>query len=83
MNYFFKFVFLFVIITLVSCTTRTIDYWGNGNVKSELTYKNGKLHGECTWYFVSGLREQQAFYHQNKLDGRMLRWYRNGKQGKH
>ena len=44
---------------LLSCSTNddkdvVRSYWENGNLKSELRYKDGKLNGDCCWYFSNG-----------------------------
>ena len=54
-------------------------YWENGKLKSELRYKNGKLNGECVWYYQNGNKLSQGFYVNDTLEGCFTRWHPNGK----
>lgn len=78
---------VFVIILIMSVLTSCSDsnqkdvvrsYWDNGNVKSELRYKDGKLNGECFWYYYNGKPEMKTTYVMDKLEGETVRWYENG-----
>ena len=44
------------------------SYWDNGELKSELRYKDGKLDGECLWYTEEGKLEKQCWYKDGLLD---------------
>ena len=68
-------------ILFVSCSKSTKNtYWENGQLKSELSYKDGKLNGVAVWYYQNGEKELEAHYKNNVLDGPLLRWYENGLQ---
>lgn len=69
-----------ILVVLASCSrSRTKrDYWDNGHLQSEMTYKKGKLEGKATWYYDNGNKEQEVFYHENVLNGTLKRWYKNG-----
>ena len=54
------------------------DYWENGQLKSELRYKDGKLNGESVWYTPDGRVMTRAFYLDDTLNGRYQRFYPNG-----
>ncbi len=70
-----------IVLLIVSCSTSTKKtYWENGQLKSELTYKDGKLNGRAVWYYENGEKELEAYYKDNILDGKLLRWYENGLQ---
>ena len=45
--------FLFMALSVfVSCSDNIQkSYWDDGTLKSELRYKDGKLDGECVWYY--------------------------------
>ena len=85
-NFFHQINFLFIILiftTLSSCSdskdknvVRT--YWENGNLKSELRYKDDKLNGECFWYYYNGKPEMKTTYLMDELNGETVRWYENG-----
>ena len=53
-------------------------YWENGNVKSELHYENGKLDGECVWFYANGKKQSQATYRNGEIDGEIKKWFENG-----
>ncbi|HNW99123.1 MAG TPA: toxin-antitoxin system YwqK family antitoxin [Bacteroidales bacterium] len=69
---------LFPLIILSSCTKTKIEYWENGNKKSELLYFNGKLDGISTWWYESGEKQMECTYKNNMLEGQSTRWYFNG-----
>ena len=75
--------FLVIIFVLVSCSGNkdkdvVRSYWGNGKLKSELRYKDGKLNGDCFWYFANGKPDMKVHYNMNTMEGEVLRWYENG-----
>jgi hypothetical protein len=46
------------------------EFWPNGDLKLETSYKDGKKDGlEITWYDHPDCVEQEAFYKDGKLDG--------------
>ena len=74
------FIICFLLVMMLSCTTENRkSYWENGNVKSELRYKDDKLNGKAVWYYENGHKEQEVFYEDNVLNGPLKRWYSNGK----
>ncbi len=71
-------IFLLVCI-LTGCTRTKIQYWENGNKKSEMAYRNGKLQGVATWYYQDGKKHYEVTYKDDLLEGKAIRWYSNGK----
>ena len=68
---------------LTSCNEKTDAvraYYENGNIKSELRYKDGKLNGECKWFYSNGKPEMMVHYDMNVLNGEAMRWYENGNE---
>lgn len=66
---------------LVSCKPKdnaSYSYWENGNVRSALHYKEGKLDGVCKWYYSSGTPMMESVYSMDTLNGETTRWYENG-----
>ena len=53
-------------------------YYENGNLKSELRYKDGRLNGKCVWYYPNGKPELSINYVMDTLQGESPRWYENG-----
>ena len=69
----------FAFLWLVSCGDGTTkSYWDDGSLKSALRYEDGKLNGECCWYYANGNRQMQAEYKDDLKHGHSLRWYENG-----
>jgi len=49
------------------------EFWSNGDVKSEVNYKNGKKQGfEITWFDSPDCVESERFYKDGKLDGPVI-----------
>jgi len=44
---------------------------------SEIRYVNGKMHGECRWYFEDGSDKRIENYKDGVLDGRLTRYVKN------
>ena len=68
-----KIVYILLIFNLlISCQEKddaVVAYWGDGVIKSELRYKDGKLDGVCRWYYRNGKPEMEATYTMNVLNG--------------
>ena len=74
-------VFLFLMLFCVSCHDEgevRKDYWENGKLKSELSYKDGELNGRCVWYMPNGKPQMEVMYRHNKMNGLLRRWHENG-----
>ena len=51
------------------------EFWPNGDLKSETTYKDDKKDGlEIIWYDSPDCVEQEAFYKDGKLDGLLIHY---------
>ena len=57
------------------------EYYGNGKLKSEYYYKDGKLDGKIKHYYESGLIREERNYENGKLDGRCRVYYTTGSLG--
>ena len=75
-----KWAFLLVSMSFFAACNHGVEkaYWENGNLKSELRYVDGKLNGECVWYFTNGQKSLQAIYKDDVLEGHLMRWHANG-----
>ena len=70
---------VFMMAAFVACDDGVQrSYWDDGTLKSELRYIDGKLNGECVWYFSNGQKVMQADYKDDLKDGHSLRWRVNG-----
>ena len=84
LSYTNKILSILLIILVTSSCKETADkdvvksYYDNGNIKSELRYKDGHLNGECVWYFSNGKPELKINYVMDTLQGESLSWYENG-----
>ena len=54
------------------------EYHDNGQLKSEITYKDGKKNGPYTWYWDNGNISDQGAYKDGKLDGPIKVYYYTG-----
>jgi uncharacterized protein len=69
---------IFSLILFSSCNDIRKSYYENGDLKDELSNKNGVLDGPSVWYFHTGKLMMKATYQKGKIEGRMTRWYFNG-----
>lgn len=56
-----------------------IEYFKNGEIKSETPYKNGKLDGIVKEYYENGKLESEVPYKDNQENGVYRTYYANGK----
>lgn len=75
----FYLTFLLVLPLLMSCNRVKTDYYDNGAVKSEMTYKSGDLQGKAIWWYKNGEKKLESHYNDGQLQGRSTRWHKNGK----
>jgi antitoxin component YwqK of YwqJK toxin-antitoxin module len=62
-----------------SCDRTEESYWPEGELKSKISYdRNGKMHGDATWFYQNGKPEAEAQYVHGELHGTMSRWLPNG-----
>lgn len=71
---------LIIAMALSSCSRVEIQYWENGNTKSELPYRNGKLNGTARWYYEDGIIQHEVPYVDDKIDGNSIRYHDNGRK---
>ena len=57
-------------------------YYENGNICSNLNYKNGNLHGNCIWYFENGNKFKEEEYENGIPHGKVIGYHENGEIGK-
>ena len=69
---------LFVMFSCKSRNAALVSYWENGNVRSELHKADGKLDGNCKWYYATGAPMMEANYTMDVLNGESTRWFENG-----
>ena len=51
---------------------------GNGQVKNEIDYKNGNVHGKWIGWYQKNLKRTEADYYDGKEHGKHIEWYSNG-----
>jgi antitoxin component YwqK of YwqJK toxin-antitoxin module len=54
------------------------NYYLDGNLESELSYKWEKLDGIAIWYYQHGKKSLEITYKNGLKEGKMTRFYRNG-----
>ena len=71
--------YIFYIKDDMSLATGTIQsWWDNGQLKFEITVKDGEKDGVHKWWFKNGQLEFEGTYKDGGLDGVIKRWYNNG-----
>ena len=55
-----------------------VEYYENGNKKSESHYKNGKPDGPRTVWYSNGQKKSEDNFKDGKSDGLWTQWYNNG-----
>lgn len=72
--------FLFIVLSVIVACSDDVQkaYWDDGTLKSELRYKDGKLNGDCVWYYSNGKKALQAYYKDDLKEGHLMRWYVDG-----
>lgn len=51
--------------------------YNNESIKSEISYRNGKMHGECKYWYENGNIKRNINYYNGKLHGINTKWYDN------
>ena len=67
-------------LLLSACSNVEKNYWPNGNLMSELPYKNGKLNGMARWYYEDGTIQQEVPYTDDRIEGTLVRYHDNGRK---
>lgn len=55
-------------------------YWDNGKLKSEVSFKNGKLEGKATAWYENGKKRNETHFKNGEVDGLLTDWYPSGKK---
>jgi antitoxin component YwqK of YwqJK toxin-antitoxin module len=59
-------------------TVVKIEYWDNGEILSQVHYKDGVRDGSCRYYFKNGVMMAEGFYLKGKMSGYWHSFYENG-----
>ena len=54
------------------------EYYGSGELKSEVPYKNGKKEGLETKWYRNGKKKAEFHFKNGKEEGLWVRWWDNG-----
>jgi antitoxin component YwqK of YwqJK toxin-antitoxin module len=60
-----------------------LEYWDNGNVLSQVHYKDGVREGSCRYYHKNGVMMSEGFYFKGKMSGDWGNYYNNGQIESH
>ena len=61
----------------------TVAYYGNGQVMTRKSYKDGQFHGLVETFYGNGQSEEKSYYKAGQLHGPSEAFYANGQlQGK-
>lgn len=75
-------VFIFVplfCISIVKADDPRIEYWPNGNKKSEYEMKDGKENGKSTTWYEDGSKKSEHEWLNGQKNGKSKLWYKSGK----
>ncbi len=61
-------------------TGEKIEYYSNGQKKSEIEYHNGKIDGRSIKWYENGQKSEEVAWHNNKEHGKYIKWYQNGQK---
>ena len=53
-------------------------YYSNGQIKSEINYKDDRLNGKRTDWYENGQKFGETNYKDGKRDGKWTEWYESG-----
>jgi antitoxin component YwqK of YwqJK toxin-antitoxin module len=73
-------VLLTLVIIFSACSDVEKTYWENGNIKSELPYKNAQLNGTAIWYYEDGTVQMEVPYEYDEITGTSIRYHDNGRK---
>lgn len=71
---------LILMFIFSSCGRVDKQFYENGNLESELPYKNGKLNGTAIWYYEDGTIKMEVPYVDNSIEGLSIRYHDNGRK---
>lgn len=54
------------------------EYYKDGTIQSEVTYKNGKKNGIATYYHPNGKKSLELFFKDDLAEGQSTLWYFKG-----
>jgi len=59
-------------------TDKVIDCHTNGQISSEIHFKDGKQHGKYFWWYDNSQLSLKGYYKNDEKDGEWTEWYDNG-----
>lgn len=71
-------ILLFIITLITACSKVDKEYYPNGNIKSEITFKHDKKNGKAIYYYNNGNINIQCHYKNDNLDGLYKKFNPNG-----
>ena len=69
----------FVLVPSLVCAEIETEYWPNGKVRWERTYKDGKLDGISKQYDEAGTLREEIPFKNGKIEGIYRSYYSDGK----
>tara|TARA_B100001093_G_C26484156_1_gene866172 strand:- start:246 stop:719 length:474 start_codon:yes stop_codon:yes gene_type:complete len=56
------------------------DYYSNGKIKSEYSYKEGKENGLFIQWYENGKKKQEGTSYNGEWNGTIISWWENGQK---
>ena len=57
-----------------------IEYYPNGKIKEEGTYKDGEKDEKWTYWHENGQKKSEGTYKDGETDGLWTKWHENGQK---
>ena len=70
------------LISFNSYGETSYSYYENGQIKSEVIYKDNKRDGKWTKWYENGQKDTEGNYKDGKKDGKWVSWSKEGKKEK-
>ena len=78
LNIIFLLLFHSCMSSIFDNSNREVVYYDNGNIKYDIPYKNGKIHGEAMHWDRKGYLINKVNYVNNQFHGEWIDYYNNG-----
>jgi hypothetical protein len=59
-------------------TGKIVEHFPDGKIKSEVSYLDGRKHGTAVYWYANGVKQKEARYTRDVLDGKFSEWYHSG-----
>jgi antitoxin component YwqK of YwqJK toxin-antitoxin module len=68
---------LLLSLLFTSCKDIRKEYYDDGTLKQQISYKKGVMDGPAVWYYSNGKKMMECSYVNGKIEGIMKHWFFN------